>query len=245
MNNKTYFFISDIHLGLESKEAEKKKEKLLVEFFKFAQDNCDELFIVGDLYDYWFDYGRVYQKGYFRTLTAIQDLTDSGVKVHYFMGNHEFMRANFFAEELGVIMYKDPVELVLNDKKFFIGHGDGMVKNDFGYKILKKIIRNKVLLKLYSMLHPDLGIALASRVSKTSRDYTTEKDYGEVDGLFETAKEKIDQGFDYVVFGHVHNRVNRNYKNGTYINLGTWLKAPCYGKFQNHNFEVIDWKING
>jgi len=238
--NNTYLFISDIHLGLQSPSEEKCKERLLVKFLDFAKDNCNELFIVGDLFDYWFEYKRVYQKGFFRTLTALQDLTESGIIVHYFIGNHDFMHRNFFRDEIGAIMHEEPVDICLNGKRFFIGHGDGMVKNDLGYNILKKILRNKFLQGIYSWLHPDIGVKLASSTSKTSRDYTTKKDYGEEDGLFDAAKTKIDEGFDYVLFGHLHKRSYLNYKNGIYINLGSWLDAPCYGIFKDDNFEIVD-----
>ena len=237
-----YFFISDIHLGLHSKEIENKKERLLVKFLEFAKSEAAELFIVGDLFDYWFEYRKVYQKGFFRTLTALQDITEAGIKVHYFIGNHDFMHGNFFTEEIGAIMYEDPIERVLNGKKFFIGHGDGLVKNDTGYNILKKIMRNKMLQKLYSWVHPDIGVAIASGTSKSSREYTSKKDYGEIDGLFEAARNKIDEGFDYVVFGHLHERQFEKYKNGLYINLGSWLDAPCYGVFRDDKFEIVNWK---
>lgn len=236
----SYLFISDIHLGLQSSAVEKRKERLLVDFLKFAQDEARELYIVGDLFDYWFEYKKVYQKGFFRTLTALQDLTEKGVKVHYLIGNHDFMHRNFFREEIGAIMYEEPVETVIHGKKFFIGHGDGLVKNDYGYLVLKKIMRNKFLQKIYSWLHPDLGVAIASSTSKSSRDYTTKKNYGEVDGLFEAAKLKIDEGFDFVLFGHLHNKCFINYKNGYYINLGSWLDAPCYGIYKNNKFEIVD-----
>ena len=239
--NDAYLFISDIHLGLQSDELEKKKERLLVNFLNYAQDIGKELFIVGDLYDYWFEYKKVYQKGYFRTLTALQDLTEKGIKLHYFIGNHDFMHRDFFKNEIGAIMYEDPVETILNGRKFFIGHGDGMVKNDLGYNILKKILRNKALQKMYSWIHPDLGISIASGTSKSSRDYTSKKDYGEEDGLFEAAKIKIDKGYDYVLFGHLHKRCYLNYKNGVYINLGSWLDTPCYGIFKDDKFKIVDW----
>ena len=239
--NDAYLFISDIHLGLQSNELEKKKERLLVKFLNYAREIGKELFIVGDLYDYWFEYKKVYQKGFFRTLTALQDLTESGVKVHYFIGNHDFMHRNFFRDEIGAVMYEDPIEIILNGKKFFIGHGDGMVKNDLGYNILKKILRNKALQKMYSWIHPDLGITIASSTSKSSRDYTAKKDYGEEDGLFEAAKVKIDEGFDYVLFGHLHKRCFLKYKSGVYVNLGSWLDAPCYGIFKEGKFEILDW----
>lgn len=239
--NKTYLFISDIHLGLQSREIEKAKERKLVEFLNFAKNNCDELFIAGDLFDYWFEYRRVYQKGFFRTLTALQDLTEAGTKVHYFIGNHDFFHNGFFEKEIGLTLYQNPSEFRLNDQRFFIGHGDGLVKNDLGYNILKKILRSRLTQFLYSLIHPDLGVALASHTSKSSRDYTSKKDYGEKDGLFEAARKKIDEGYDYVLFGHLHSRQFQKYKNGYYINLGSWISEPCYGKFTD-KFEIIDIK---
>ena len=239
--NDSYLFISDIHLGLQSPVAEKRKERLLVKFLNHAQETGKELFIVGDLFDYWFEYKRVYQKGFFRTLTALQDLIENGVKVHYLIGNHDFMHLDFFRKDIGALMYDEPIDIVLNGKRFFIGHGDGMVKNDLGYNILKKFMRNKALQKIYSWIHPDIGVSLASSTSKSSRDYTSKKDYGEDDGLFDAAKLKIDEGFDFVLFGHLHKRCFLQYKNGVYINLGSWLDAPCYGLFKDGKFEIVDW----
>ena len=238
---KTYFFISDIHLGLQSHEVEKEKEKLLVKFLDYAKSSCDELFIIGDLFDYWFEYKRVIQKGFIKTLAALSEFADSGKKVHYVIGNHDFLHRDFFEKEIGVKLYHHPIDVLLNDKRFFMAHGDGLVKNDLGYKILKKILRNKYLQKFYSLIHPNLGIKIASSTSKTSRDYTANKNYGKVDGLFETAKLKIDSGYDIVIFGHSHLRAFEKYKYGNYINLGSWLDKPCYGKF-SETFEIIDWK---
>ena len=239
--NKTYLFISDIHLGLRSKEEEKQKENLLIKFLQFARENCDELFILGDLFDYWFEYKYVYQKGFFRTLTYLHSLTEKGIKVHYIIGNHDFMHRDFFEKEIGAKLYEKDIEIELNDNRFYLAHGDGLVKNDLGYKILKKILRNKFVQKVYAIIHPDLGIALASHTSKSSRDYTSKKDYGGEDGLFEFAKAKIDEGFDFVLLGHFHQRRFKQYKNGFYINLGSWLDEPCYGIYQNNKFEIIDW----
>lgn len=239
--NKTYLFISDVHLGLQSREVEKVKERKLVEFLSFAKSNCDELFIAGDLFDYWFEYRRVYQKGFFRTLTALQDLTEAGIKVHYFIGNHDFFHNGFFEKEIGLTLYQNPASFRLNNKKFFVGHGDGLVKNDLGYNILKMILRSRFTQFLYSLIHPDLGVAIASHTSKSSRDYTSKKDYGEEDGLYEAAKKKIEEGFDFVLFGHLHRKQFLKFKNGYYINLGSWISEPCYGKFTD-KFEIIDIK---
>lgn len=239
--SESYLFISDIHLGLQSPVVEKRKERLLVKFLNYAQENAKELYIVGDLFDYWFEYKKVYQKGFFRTLTALQDLTENGIRVHYIIGNHDFMHLNFFKDEIGTVMHEDAIDVTLDGKKFFIGHGDGMVKNDYGYNILKKIMRNKGLQKVYSWLHPDIGVSLASSTSKSSREYTSKKDYGEEDGLFGAAKSKIEEGYDYVLFGHLHKRCFLEYKKGYYVNLGSWLDAPCYGVFSGGKFEIVDW----
>ncbi len=240
-SRKNYFFISDIHLGLQSPEVEREKEKKLIAFLDNAKVNCDELFIIGDLFDYWFEYKRVIQKGFIQTLAKLKELSESGISIHYIIGNHDFLHRDFFEKEIGAILYRDSLEVKINEKKFLLAHGDGLVKNDLGYKILKKILRNSLLQKIYSLVHPDLGIKIASATSKTSRDYTAGKNYGEVDGLFETAKSKIDSGFDYVIFGHSHQRSFEKYNNGFYVNLGSWLDQPCYGRF-NESFEIIDWK---
>ncbi len=238
----TSFFISDLHFGLLDREQEILRERKFVEFLEFCKGRTDKLFILGDLFDYWFEYKRVVQKGYFRTFTALQDLVKHNIEVHYFIGNHDFMHRDFFEKEIGAIVHEDAIEIDLDGKKFFLGHGDGLVANDLGYKILKKILRNKSLQKMYSIFHPDFGIWLASASSHKSRGYTSEKSYGEVDGLFETAKKKIEMGSDYVLFGHSHIEINENYKHGQYINLGTWLSNPCYAKYKDDKLEMIDWK---
>ena len=239
---KKYFFVSDLHLGLQGKEKEDRKEKLFVEFLDFAKSEADELFILGDLFDYWFEYRRVIQKGFYRTLAGLKDLTEAGIIVHYFIGNHDFLHRDFFETEIGAKVYNSSVIKELNGKKFFLAHGDGMVKNDIGYLILKKILRNKFLQRIYSYIHPDIGISIASSTSKKSRDYTAEKNYGEIDGLFEAAKDKIEDGMDYVILGHSHVRSFEKYKHGYYINLGSWLSEPGYGFFSENSFEIIDWK---
>lgn len=237
---KTYFFISDIHLGLHSKKNEVQKEKKLVQFINYAKENSDELIIVGDLFDYWFEYNKVIQKEFIRTLGALADYCDTGKQIHYIIGNHDFLHKDFFEKEIGVKLYFNELKIEFNNKKFFISHGDGLIKNDIGYKILKKILRNKIIQRIYTLIHPDLGISIAKKSSRASREYTSKKNYGENDALFDTAKQIIDSGFDYVMFGHSHKKAFEKYKSGFYVNLGTWLEKPSYGKFTN-NFEIIDW----
>lgn len=238
---KTYFFISDIHLGLLHPDIEKIKEQQLVKFLHFAATSCDELYIIGDLFDYWFEYKRVVQKGFIRTLASLAEFADSGKQIHYIIGNHDFLHRDFFEKEIGAKVYEDPIDTILNGKRFYMGHGDGLIKNDVGYNILKKVFRNKTLQRVYSIIHPDIGIKIASQTSKTSREYTSKKNYGTIDGLKEAAKEKIGFGYDYVIFGHSHEKTLEKFNNGFYVNLGSWLEKPCYGKFIE-SFEIIDWE---
>jgi UDP-2,3-diacylglucosamine hydrolase len=236
------YFISDIHLGLQDKETEKKKEDLLVKFLKCIPQEDSELYILGDLFDYWFEYKKVYQKGNYRTLAALHELSERGVKIYYFIGNHDFFHNGFFEKELGIILYPEPIGRTIGNKKFFMGHGDGLVENDTGYNILKRIFRNKFLQRLYAIVHPDIGVALASSASKKSRFRTSARAQGETDGLFSAARKKIDEGYDYVLFGHLHTRCFTKYKEGYYINLGSWLDKPCYGEFRDNEFKIVDWE---
>lgn len=240
VENSTYF-ISDIHLGLSSKEKETIKEGKLLYLLDSINFSGNTLFILGDLFDYWFEYEQVIQKGNFRLFAKLKELTDNNVIIKYLIGNHDFLHKNFFREYLGVEIIKTEVEVLIDKKRFFLGHGDGLVKNDLGYKILKSILRNKVIQTMYSIIHPDFGIWIAKNTSKKSRDFTNEKNYGEIDGLLETAKLKIDNGFDFVIFGHSHKREIINYNEGCYINLGSWLDQPCYGRFKDNKFDIINW----
>ncbi|MDA3859964.1 MAG: UDP-2,3-diacylglucosamine diphosphatase [Melioribacteraceae bacterium] len=238
----SYYFVSDLHFGLLSYEEERERELKFVEFLYSIQDSAKELYILGDLFDYWFEYKKVIQKGHFRTFTALNDLVRSGTKIHYLIGNHDFMHRDFFEKEVGVQLYQGDIEAKIDNKNFYLAHGDGLVKNDYGYLILKKVFRSKLAQNLYSLIHPNLGIKIAKGTSKTSRDYTGNKNYGEDDGLFEFSKTKIDLGFEFVILGHTHQKRVEEYNNGIYANLGTWLDKPMYGIYENGKFDIKDWK---
>lgn len=236
-----YYFISDVHLGLESKEKEKLKEKVLLQFFDDIKLDAKELFIVGDLFDYWIEYKHVVPKGHYRTLSKISELIEAGVKITYLAGNHDFWRGDYFKEEFGIEISDKPIEKTIEGKKFYIHHGDGLAYNDTGYKILKKILRNKGSQFFYSLLHPNMGISLAKRTSHKSRGYTSKKDYTEKDGMRDFALIKCDEGFDYVLMGHRHLPLKINSKESPdrfYINLGDWMFNYTYGVFKNGKMEL-------
>lgn len=234
------YFISDLHLGLEPRDKDIYKENLLLKFLSVIKDDCEKLFIVGDLFDYWFEYKTVIPKYFYRTLSAFYDFKEQGIDIEYIMGNHDFGHVDFFENELGITVHKEDMEYDLKGKKFFISHGDGKSNKDWGYKILKKILRSPVSLWIYLKLHPNLGIGLASNSSKSSRKYTSTKRYGITDGMKEFAFDKIDEGFDYVVMGHRHKAELTVHNHGYYANLGEWIKNPTFGRFDGEKMEILE-----
>ena len=236
------YFISDIHLGFKPLAEDRKTEKLLIGLLRKIASTAETLVIVGDLFDFWFDYRKVIPKQYYRILTEIGKLVEKGIKIEYLIGNHDFGHYRFFKEEFGIEPYEDDIQREYYGKKFYLSHGDGKSHNDTGYKILKKILRSSINQKLYRLLHPDCGIWLASGSSRKSRHYTDSKDYGKSDGLKEFAFKKIDEGFDFVIMGHRHILEEADYKQGKYINLGAWMKEPYFGRFDGNKFELINVK---
>lgn len=239
-NSKKSYFISDTHFGFY----EYQKEKPLIEKFeklcKEISEQQGNFYILGDLFDYWFEYKSVIQKYSYRILTCLEKMSEVGINITYLIGNHDFAHRDLFEKELKIRVFDKPITEIINDKKFLLAHGDGLIGNDTGYIILKSIVRNKRLQALYSKLHPNIGIGLAKYFSKKSRHYTSEKDYGENDYLYKYSKKKIEEGYDYVVMGHSHKFSFEKINNGFYVNLGSWLIKPAYGVFDGNKFEIIE-----
>ncbi len=226
------YLFSDVHLGLGTPEASREREEAVVGFLaKCRRDRIERLFIVGDLFDYWFDYRTVIPRGFVRTLGALASVIDAGIPIDYVIGNHDFGHRDFFQVELGVTVHHDDLPITMAGKRCYISHGDGKAFNDTGYLILKKVLRNRVSRFAFRMIHPDIGIGVAARASHRSRDYTNRKHYagerpGESDGLHAFAERKIlEEGFELVVMGHSHKVKRVDYDGGTYVNLGSWLGA--------------------
>jgi UDP-2,3-diacylglucosamine hydrolase len=235
------FFISDVHLGLGDRQAEREKEDRLLSFLYGVLPRTEELCILGDLFDFWFEYGTVIPKGFHRTLTAIQAFTDRGIPVHYMAGNHDFWMRDFFTTELGVRLYMDPCELTLGGKRVYLHHGDGLATRDLGYRLIKPILRNPLAIRMYRWLHPDIGIRIARGSSRTSRTYTSNKDFGEEEGLLDFATQKISGGSDIVVMGHRHRPHIEQIGAGTYVNLGDWISYHTYAVLQNGTITLETW----
>jgi UDP-2,3-diacylglucosamine hydrolase len=240
-----YYFISDCHLGFGSdRNADREREdRLLAVLEKIKAEAksgaAKHLFIVGDLFDSWFEYRQVIPKRHIRTLAILADIRKD-IPVEYLMGNHDFGHRNYFRDELNIPVFGGDLERELLGKKFYIAHGDGKALNDTGYLILRKILRNKFLLWCFSWIHPDIGIWIAERMSGGSRAYTDNRDaLQKQDGLRIFAEKKItEEHFDYVIMGHRHKPQEDKIGNGWYINLGDWLKSYTYGRFDEEGFHI-------
>ena len=236
------YFISDAHLGLGSKEAEREKESRLIAFLEHIKHDASQLFIVGDLFDAWFEYRTVMPKGFYRLFAKFDELIQHGITIHYLAGNHDFWMRNFFSDELGIKTYPDGFETTIDGKRIYIHHGDGLSNNDTGYKILKKLLRSPACIWLYSWVHPDIGVLLASSTSKKSRHYTSTKDYSNNDGMTVFAKNKFEEGVDIVILGHRHKPVCETIGQGTYINLGDWITHNTYAELDRGIITLHEWK---
>ncbi|MBM4167175.1 MAG: UDP-2,3-diacylglucosamine diphosphatase [Ignavibacteria bacterium] len=236
------FFISDVHLGLGKRQEEQVKQQLLCSFLDYVSREGNELFILGDLFDVWFEYKRVIPKGHHRILTKLEDVIRCNITIHYLLGNHDFWNEDYFEKELGVKMYREPFEKSIDGMRFYFHHGDGLAMNDIGYRILKKILRNPLTISLYkNIIHPDLGITLATLSSHKSRNYTSQKNYGEQDSMFQFAQKKFSEGIEIVVMGHCHLPKKIELEKKLYVNLGDWMTHFTYGEFENGLFELKKW----
>jgi UDP-2,3-diacylglucosamine hydrolase len=236
---KIYFF-SDAHLGLGSKEEENQKELRLIRFLDHIQRDAKQIYIVGDLFDYWFEYKTVVPKRYFRLLSKLSELKEHHIKVFFIAGNHDFWVNDYFRDELGMEIYINPIEKEIYGKRFLIHHGDGLLKKDIGYRILKRILRNKFNIFLFSLLHPDITGRIARWSSRTSRHYTNNRKYEDCD-MTEFAKQKLNEGFDFVIMGHNHIPTRQVINNGVYINLGDWIRENTYAEFDGNSLKLKKW----
>lgn len=235
---KNIYFFSDAHLGAESPEQEQNKERKLLSFLDEVKKNGEKLYILGDLFEFWFEYKNSMPKDYFKILGKLREITDAGVQINYVVGNHDFWLGNFFEKHIGIKVFKNDLSINHQGKSIFLIHGDGLAKKDLGYRILKKILRNPVCIWLYRLIPPDIGIPLAKLVAKKSRQLTTSRKNHYLEDYREFAQEKIKQGYDAVIMGHTHHPEVVNFEKGIYINLGDWFENFSYAVLGEKGFEL-------
>jgi len=253
--NKKIYFLSDFHLGAPDYASSLQREKIIVEFLDSIKHDAAEIFIVGDMFDFWYEYRKVVPKGFVRLLGKLAELTDAGISIHFFVGNHDMWMKDYLTAELNIPVYFHPKEFERNGKRFLIGHGDGLGPGDHGYKRLKKIFRNPVCQWLFGILPPKVGMGIANHMSRRSRiktGFSEETFLGEDrEWLIVYCKEVLKkENFDFFVFGHRHLavdfRLSRQGAGGgaRYINLGDWIRFYTYAVFDGESLELRSYKGN-
>jgi UDP-2,3-diacylglucosamine hydrolase len=247
-HGKKIYFLSDFHLGAPNAIASREREQQLVQFLKQAKADAAAIFIVGDIFDFWFEYKTVVPKGFVRLLGCLAEISDAGIPLHIFTGNHDLWMRDYLMQELNAKVYFEPKQFEFAGKKFFIGHGDGLGPGDQGYKFIKKIFTNPICQWLFGCLHPDLGIPLANYFSRKSRAKTGSGDeqfLGEdKEWLIIYTKQKAKQmNVDYFIFGHRHYAIDFKINETTrYINLGDWIRLYTFGVFDGTTMQLLEWK---
>ncbi len=241
---KKIYFLSDFHLGAPDAESSLQREKLIVQFLNDIRQDAHAIFIVGDMFDFWYEYRKVVPKGGVRLLGKIAELADAGIAIHFFVGNHDMWMRNYFQKELQVPVYFEPKEFEFNHKTFLVGHGDGLGPGDHGYKAMKKVFRNPACQWLFGILPPFIGVGLANYFSQKSRAATGSSEetfLGEdKEWLLIYSKKVLQQKhFDFFVFGHRHLPIDfRLSGNSRYINLGEWINFCTYAIFDGEQMQL-------
>lgn len=242
MQKKAYF-ISDLHLGLHPTEKSREREKIVVQWLDEIKIDASHLFLVGDIFDYWFEFHKVVPRGFVRFLGKLAELSDAGIEIHYFTGNHDVWVFDYLPKEIGLILHRNPLEIEILGKKFYIAHGDGLGPGDKLYLMLKWVFTNRVLQWLFSRLHPNFSVGLGHAWSRKSR--LSKGIYAEFKGrekewlvLYAENMTKHEHYFAYI-FGHRHIAMDfRLSDNAQFICLGDWIVNFTYAVFDGESLEL-------
>ncbi|HSF55881.1 MAG TPA: UDP-2,3-diacylglucosamine diphosphatase [Algoriphagus sp.] len=237
LKGKKIYFASDFHLGAPNAEESKIREKRIIRWLDSISEDAAAIFLVGDIFDFWFEYGQVIPKGFIPFISKISQLRDRGIPILFFTGNHDLWMKDYFMQELGIPVYHHPIEITVAGKKILVGHGDGLGPGDQFYKLLKKVFTNPFAKWLFRWIHPDLGIKLAKAWSGHSRVSNLEKNeshfLGNDEWLWQYCKD-VESRFhhDYYIFGHRHLPLQLEVSNNsTYFNLGEWVSQNTFLEF--------------
>ncbi len=243
-NNKKIYFASDQHFGAPTSELSFPREQKFVAWLDEIKGDAEAIFLLGDLFDFWFEYKTVVPKGFIRVLGKLAEIRDSGIPIYFFVGNHDLWMEDYFQKELNISVFHDNQEYTFGDKTFLIGHGDGKGPGDLGYKRMKKIFTNPFFKWLFRWLHPDIGVRLAQYLSVKNKLISGDEDVtflGEDnEWLILYSKRKLEtKHYNYLIFGHRHLPMKLTVgENAEYVNLGDWITYFTYGVFDGENLEI-------
>ncbi len=242
------YFASDFHLGVPDFESSLIREKKIVQWLDDCSHDATEIFLLGDIFDMWFEYKQVVPRGHTRLLGKLSSLCDSGIPVHVYTGNHDMWIFDYLPQETGVQLHREPTIHTWNSKKFYIGHGDGLGPGDHGYKFIKKVFASKLCQWLFARLHPNFGLAVANYWSGTSRKANRDVDAihlgDDKEWLAVYAREVLQkEHFDYFVFGHRHLPMEIKVGDDSrYFNLGDWINHFTYGVFDGEKMSLLTYE---
>lgn len=244
---KSIYFASDFHLGVPDEKSSLEREKAVVAWLDSIKHDALEIYLVGDIFDFWFEYNKVIPKGFVRLQGKIAELVDSGIPVYFFTGNHDMWMFDYFEKELGVKIYRNNIVRENFGYKVLIGHGDGLGPGDYSYKLLKKIFASKLCQWLFARIHPNLGIWIADKWSRSSRIANDSKEQflgDDKEWLAIYAKEVLQkEHFDYFIFGHRHLPLEITLQeNSRYINLGEWVHHRTYAKWNADGIKLLKFE---
>ncbi|CAM1339120.1 UDP-2,3-diacylglucosamine hydrolase [Tenacibaculum aestuarii] len=245
--NKKVYFASDQHLGAPTSEASFPREQKFVTWLNEVKKDAEAIFILGDLFDFWFEYKTVVPKGFVRVLGKLAEIKDSGIPIYFFVGNHDLWMHDYFEKELNIPVYHSPQEFKINDKLFLIGHGDGLGPGDKGYKRMKKVFTFPLFQWMFRWLHPDLGVRLGQYMSVKNKLISGDEDakfLGEDnEWLVQYCKRKLEtKHYNYFVFGHRHLPLEIQLKeNSVYLNTGDWIQYYTYAVFENNKLVLKEY----
>jgi len=241
MHGTSLFFVSDAHLGVHSAEREADRTARLHEFLNSLPGRAAALYIVGDLFDFWFEYRSAIPRRYFPTLAALERLRAAGVEIWYLNGNHDFWLGTFFRENLGIHTVDGAAVVEAQGRRLWLHHGDGLVGGDLGYRALRAVMRSRAGIALYGFLHPDLGIPLAGAVSRWSRHARGDRQLAPERLWREIAEPRFREGFDGVVVGHFHHAYERREAGREFFVLGDWIDRFTYLELAGGRLELRQW----
>ncbi len=241
------YFASDFHLGTFPREESRRREQRIVAWLEAIRHDAAELYLLGDIFDFWFEYATVVPKGYIRLLGKLADLADAGTKITLFKGNHDMWMFGYLRDELGATIVSNELVIERGGKSFYLHHGDGLGPGDHRYKTLKKIFRSRLCQWLFARLHPNLGIGIAQRWSANSRLANGRREQllnVDREWLVTYAREVLEtKHYDYFVFGHRHLPLDITLEHGSrYVNLGEWVHFDSYAVFDGNELHLRYWK---